>query len=149
MTVYSDVKLLHPKFRGVAINLAKSLEAGYKSGETQTLFKIFETFRDPVRQLDALSKGTTKAGIFQSAHALGLACDFVGNLSNDEAIALGEKIGERVLPGWCWHSSLDWDYLTKKAKRFGLITISWDRPHVQHPEAADVLKRLSNVAYMT
>lgn len=147
--IYSDVNLLHPKFRGVAINLAKSLDAGYKSGATKTNFKVFETFRDPIRQKDLLAKRTTKAGIFQSAHALGLAVDFVPWLDNSEALALGNQTGESVFPGWNWSNVHDWDYLTKKAKAFGLVTISWDRPHTQHPEAASIIKKLSDVAYMT
>lgn len=146
---HSDTRLLHPKFARVAINLQKRLIADHQAGVTKTLFKLFETYRDPMRQLEALAKRTSKAGIFESAHQLGLAADFVPYIDGNEAIALGEKIGERVNPGWNWNSSHDWDHLTNTAKRFGLVTISWDRPHVQHPEAAAIIHKLKNIAYMT
>lgn len=143
--IIRDMKVLHPKFRRLAEGLNQSLARGYEAGETQTRFEVFETFRDPVRQLELLAKGTTKAGPWQSGHAFGLACDFVPVIDNAEAIALGNQIGERVLPGWSWHSSHDWDYLTKKAKAFGLGTISWDRPHVQHPRLNELLLFMKNL----
>lgn len=143
--IFNDLSLLHPKFSGIASRLAQSLNVGYKTGETKTYYKVFETFRDPWRQKDLLAKGTTKAGPYQSAHQLGLAIDFVPYIDATQALKIADILGERVLPGWSWWSGHDWDYLTKKAKALGLSTIEWDRPHVQHPRAAELLLRLKNI----
>ena len=85
MTIIRDLRLLHPKFGRAAGLLHQDLIRAYEAGETKTLFKVFETFRDPRRQLDALKKGVSKAGMYQSAHAFGMAADFVPFLSPYEA----------------------------------------------------------------
>ena len=143
--IISDLNLLHPKFRGVAYRLRDELARTYKSGETKTRFEVFETFRSPIRQADLLAKKTTKAGPFESAHQFGLAVDFVPYIDGDQAIALADKLGERVFPGWNWHSSHEWDHLTKVAHRFSLVTIEWDRPHIQHPEVGKLLHTLRHI----
>lgn len=134
MTIYRDMSLLHPKFFGAARKLEQALTVAYQSGLTKTNFKVFETFRDPIRQADLLVKKATKAGPFASAHQLGLACDFVPYLTAEEATKLSERIGERVWPGWNWHSSNDYSLLKTEAMKVGLeVPIPWDLCHVQHP----------------
>ena len=134
MAIYRDTALLHPKFRRLCEGLAQDLIRRYEAGETKTRFEIFETFRDPSRQLDLLKKGATKAGIFQSAHNFGLAADFVAYIDGQQAHDMGDLAGEKVLAGWSWHASNDWRFLRLRAEAFGLqIPIAWDLGHVQSP----------------
>lgn len=112
-------KSLHPKAREVFALLTHRLEQGYRAGATKTLFKPFEGYRSPERQdyLFTVEK-TTRARGWQSAHNYGLAVDFVAY--NDGS--------------WSWEGSEDWDFLREAATNCGLMcTISWDRPHVEHP----------------
>ena len=140
MTIYRDMSLLHPKFRGRADALAEYLISAYETNLTKTRFHVFETFRDPARQSELLTKRVTKAGPFESAHQFGLAVDFVPYLSPDEALALGNRIGERVLPDWNWHSSHEYSFLSAAAKKFDLsVPIAWDPCHVQHPKWSEIL----------
>lgn len=135
MTIIRDTKLFHPKFARAAGALDKLLRGGYETGITKTNFKLFESYRHPIRQNDLLAKGTSKARQFTSAHQLGLAGDWVPYLSTVEAEALSERIGERVFPGWNWHSSHDWLFLRKCAQQVGLdVPMNWDRAHVEHPD---------------
>lgn len=134
MAIYRDMTLLSPKFGRACRALDDYLVRAYQTGETKTLFKVFETYRDPLRQNDLLTKKVTKAGAFQSAHQFGLACDFVPHLSPEEAALLSERKGERVLPGWNWDASHDYRFLATAAERFELtVPISWDPCHVEHP----------------
>lgn len=135
MTIHSDIALLNPKFSLVVRRLHEYLIDAHETGRTKTRFEVFETFRDPMRQADLLKKGTSKAGPFQSAHQFGLAVDFVPYLSGEEALALGTRIGERVNPGWSWHSSHDYEFLLKSASEFKLSmpVFAWDKCHVEHP----------------
>lgn len=144
--IISDLNLLHPKFRGVAYRLRDILTSDHQAGITKTRFEVFETFRSPQRQADLLAKKTTKAGPFESAHQFGLAIDFVPYITGDEANALAESIGEGVFPGWNWHSSHDWEHLRKVAKRLSLVTIDWDKPHVQHPDFGKILYNFRNLS---
>lgn len=141
----SDIKLLHPKFRGVVRGLQADLTLAYETGRTKTRFELYETFRDPLRQADLFAKGVTKAGPWESLHQFGLAADFVPYLSNEEAIELSHAKGERVMPGWNWDSSHEWDYLTNRAKSFSLVTLDWDRTHVQHSRGYELLKFLKDM----
>jgi len=144
--IIRDTRLLHPKFRFAVENLAKDLIRSYETGRTKTRFEVFETFRHPFRQADLLAKGTTKAGMWESAHQYGLAVDFVPVIDAEMAAILSEKKGERVWPGWNWDSEHDWDYLSNRAKTFGLVTpLSWDRPHVQHPLWPQLQRELKNL----
>ena len=104
MTIYSDVSLCNPKFAASVTRLHKYLIDAHETGRTKTRFEIFETFRTPMRQRELIAKGVSKAGPFQSAHQFGLAVDFVPFLSPNEARELAERTGERVFPGWNWHS---------------------------------------------
>lgn len=125
-TIERRIETLHPEFAPIVRRLAEALAGDYKSGLTKTDFQVFETYRSPMRQLDLLAKGTTKAGPFQSAHGFGLAVDFV------------PRVGGR----WTWEvQSSEWDYLRQKAKAFGLAnSIQWDRPHVEHPRWSAIRK---------
>ena len=135
MTIINDMRLLHPKFAGAAEKLAKSCTTAYEAGVTKTNFKVFETFRNPTRQNELFAKGTSKARQFSSAHQLGMAIDMVPYLSPKEAAALGERIGERVFPGWNWHSSHDWLFLKNTAEKCGLARpLDWDLAHIEHPQ---------------
>lgn len=143
--IISDTKFLHPKFSGVALELHKRVIRMHKTGRLKTRFEIFETFRDPLRQMDLLTKGVTKAGKFQSAHQFGLAVDLVPVIDGNEAIALSELTGERHFPGWSWHSSHEWEAMHEVAKSLGLVTISWDKPHVEHPQATEIINHLKSL----
>lgn len=120
-TVERRTETLHPKMSAIVLRLAKALRTDYETGVTKTFFDIFETYRSPERQLYLLSKGTTKAGAWQSAHNFGLAVDFVPHTNGI----------------WTWDvERVEWDYMINKAKTFGLLagTISWDLPHIEHPK---------------
>ena len=134
MTIYSDMSLCNPEFAARATRLHKYLIDAHETGRTKTRFEIFESYRTPMRQRDLLKKGVSKAGPFQSAHQFGLAMDFVPHLSPEEAAALSASTGERVFPGWNWHSSHDYRFLATAAQLFKLtVPISWDPCHVEHP----------------
>lgn len=134
MTIYSDLSLCNAEFRARATRLHKYLIDAHETGRTKTRFEVFETYRDPIRQTDLIKKGVSKAGPFQSAHQFGLAADFVPFLTPEEAAALSATTGERVFPGWNWHSSHDYGFLAAAAQRFKLaVPLEWDRVHVEHP----------------
>ena len=122
LVINRSVDLLHPKARAQFASLAQDLVLEHQAGRAQTLFKLYEGFRHPSRQVHLIAKGTTKAGPWQSAHQFGLAADFVP-----------------VEPGsnwmWTWDvPSAEWNYLHEMARRRGLLApISWDKPHIQHP----------------
>ena len=141
--IVRDMTLLHPKLIGLARKLQKALIAGHESGLTKTRFEVFETYRDPSRQADLFIKKATKAGPYASAHQFGLAIDFVPYITAEEAAKLGERIGERVLPGWNWHSSNDYSFLKTEAMKVGLVVpISWDLCHVEHPNWPSVSRAI-------
>lgn len=123
-----DMNLVHPTVRAKFVGLAKALREGFEKGETTTLFLPFETYRSPQRQLYLWTHTTsTKSQPWESAHQLGLAVDFA---PHDTAKPEGR--------GWYWKEKedpstpIDWAYLKKTAKRFGLtVPIAWDKGHVQ------------------
>lgn len=126
----SDLACLHPEFRAICERLLKNLTRLHKSGELQLRFEVFETCRSIGRQQRLFAEGVTKARGNQSPHNFGLACDFVPNLNQLEARALGRK------PGWYWPEISDpsWKILQQQAAMLGLKTIPWDKPHVEHPD---------------
>lgn len=145
MTIIRDLTLLHPKFRRAAMLLDQDCRRAYETGITQTSFKVFETFRNPSRQNDLFAKGASKARQFSSAHQLGMAVDMVPYLSPQEASELGERIDERVLPGWNWHSSHDYAFLKKAAEARGLARpLDWDLVHIEHPQWPLLLEFVKN-----
>lgn len=120
--ILRDISLLHPIVVPAFTELQDRLNRAFRAGDVQILFRPFETYRSPSRQL-ALTKQkpiVTKAMPWQSAHQYGLAADFVG------VTAKGE---------WTWDLDLqDWDFLTTQAEFCGLEQpIGWDRPHIQAP----------------
>lgn len=123
---------LHIKARDTFAELARRLERRYKGGFTKTLFKPFEGYRTPERQdwLFTVEK-TTKARGWQSAHNYGLAVDFV-------------PLSDPMNAGsWDWSNHHDWDLLRLEATQLGLLcTISWDRPHVEHPIWSSIRKQV-------
>ena len=141
MTIHNDIALLHPKFGRKCKRLAEYLIDAYETGRTKTRFEVFETFRDPMRQNDLLRKGVSKAMAWQSAHQFGLAVDFVPYITPLEAAALAEDRGEKVLPGWNWAATHDYDFLAASAKLHNVLTpIKWDPCHVQAPEFEEIRK---------
>ena len=65
-----------------------------------------------------MRKGASEAGMFQSAHNFGLACDFVAVIDHQTAHDLGDMTGEKVLAGWSWHADNDWRFLRTRAEAF-------------------------------
>jgi hypothetical protein len=125
--VIRDIGLLHPRAKTAFGSLRNELEDAFKRGKTRTYFKVFETYRTPERQTELLAGGTTKAGMFRSAHQFGLAVDFVP--FNDGT--------------WSWDLRHDWDFLRAAARGLGLKNeIAWDRAHVEHPVFEEVQKAL-------
>lgn len=120
VSVLRDLELLHPVARPVFLRLAQLLDADFIAGRTSTLFRPFETYRTPQRQLllfQANKSKTTNAGPWSSAHQYGLAVDFVAYRDQ-----------------WSWDASEDWDHLRARATEVGLRNdIAWDRAHVEHP----------------
>jgi len=129
-TVYSDIQLLNPDFRVRVVNLQKLLDAAYKARTLKVAFRIFETFRSPIRQIELRRQGVSKAGEWDSSHQYGLAVDFVPYLTKAEAAERGVK------PGWAWLPASDecWVVLEACAEQAGLVCpIDWDKPHVEDP----------------
>lgn len=146
MTIYRDISLLHPKFGRAAGLLYQDLVRAYEAGVTKTNFKIFETFRDARRQNDLLKKAVSKAGMYQSAHAYGLAADFVPVLTPLQAERLANAKGEAVFPGWSWDASHDWSFLRERARNYGIdVPIDWDPAHVQHPDFDHILRAWAKI----
>jgi len=73
----SDMKLLHPRFMEQFLLLEYDLASTWRGGDTATWFRPFETYRHPMRQLDALRNKTSRAGPYEAQHHLALAVDFV------------------------------------------------------------------------
>lgn len=135
---HTDLALLHSEMEGPVRALADDLALAYQTGQAEFLFEVFETYRSLDRQARLLAKGTTKAPPGKSAHNFGLACDFVPFISQADATALGVK------HGWYWPSAThsDWNLLGDLASTHGLIQpISWDRPHIEHPNWKMIIKR--------
>lgn len=142
-TTYRGPGLLHPKLSASAVSLGKTLVRAYETKRTQFRFEIFETFRSPARQDYLLSRKTTKAGKWQSAHQFGLAVDFVPYLTQWEAAAVGGKAG------WFWPDIGDecWEFLGNEAQKFGLSRpYRWDGSHVEHPLFREIMKTIEGAA---
>lgn len=124
-------ELVHPKARGAFMRLEEELMRQVLAGESDVLFKPFEGYRTPERQLELYKKGTTKAVPFQSAHQYGLAVDYVPY---------------DPVTGWFWPEASDpaWNILSHAATQYGLLQpIPWDRPHIEHPLWRAVKGRLA------
>jgi len=120
-SVQRDLKLLAPICRPKFEKLADILLRDFRDKKTRSKFRVFETYRSPMRQ-DYLFEQTksTKARAWQSAHQFGLAADFVPV----------DEVGF-----WSWHDTEDWNWLGQRARDCGLSQpITWDRPHICAPE---------------
>ena len=125
MIIYKDLDKLHHIVREALISLMTTIHA------EQLHFKIFETWRDPLRQMILYCQGREYPGAKitwskMSLHSVGLAVDFVlcdsnGNLTSDS---------------WKYEGYEDrWDRFGELAKQYGF---EWggdwktpDRPHIQ------------------
>lgn len=131
-----DLRNLHPiafdAFSELAIDLTEQVERG----NTDTVFRVFEGYRSPMRQrfLYEQEPRVTQANAWQSAHNFGLAVDFVPWVFKD---------GQHV---WSWADEHPWDFLKERAKIFGLhVPIAWDRGHVEHQAWRDHKWMLRNM----
>lgn len=131
--IHRDLGLCHPKAFDNFRQLTLMLESTHRNKMARTLFKPFETYRHPYRQIDLAEdpRGVTKATAFSSAHQFGLAVDYVAWDG-----------------GWSWDAKHDWDYLEHCAVLCGLrVPMKWDRAHVEHPAWPDLhegLKHMTN-----
>jgi len=117
---YSGWELCHP----LAVKAFRSLESDLASASVYDgrgyQFRVFETYRTPQRQRLMIESGTSRARMFQSAHQVGLAVDFVPWNESKK---------------WHWDIPIeDWSILKGKAIAHGLdVPLSWDKAHVEHP----------------
>lgn len=119
-TIIRQIHALHPLVQRQFEELAFALKADFKAKRTLTDFRVFETYRTPMRQLEILTlTKNTKAGPYRSAHQYGLAADFVPFTSF-----------------WSWDAEHDYAHLAKRALDFGLKVpyAGWDKVHVEHPD---------------
>jgi hypothetical protein len=129
MTVVRSLDLIHPRARMKFRELERQLISAFRAGKTSSDFRVFETYRSPMRQqaIYEESSGHTGAQAYESAHQYGLAVDYV-------------PFNGGV---WSWDQKHDWDFLRAAARGLGLKNdLSWDRPHVEHPVWEDVKKVL-------
>lgn len=114
----ADMNLLHPRCRDDFMLLMRDLTKGFEEREVKVWFRPFETYRHPMRQLEALRNKTSRAGMYSSAHQFGLAVDFVA-WDNGR---------------WHWPPAEDasWTYLRQRSIARGLRNeLDWDRAHVE------------------
>lgn len=125
--VCRDLSLIHPVARGQVDRLQARLLELHARHEC-VLFDVFETYRSPERQTFVQRTGNSRARMYESAHQLGLAVDFV------------PKIGG----SWSWAvHAREWDVLRREATLVGLVcNLDWDRAHVEHPAWRRVLPYL-------
>ncbi|MCB1492248.1 MAG: D-alanyl-D-alanine carboxypeptidase family protein [Rhodobiaceae bacterium] len=123
VSVQRDTSVLHPAIRDAVLEVEKKLNA------EKIPFKIFEAYRSPQRQAFLFSKGRTRSGpkvtnapAWSSFHQYGLAVDFV-------------LFRPDVKGGWSWDTSgkwgRAWDRLHEVGAEFGLMPLSWEKPHLQ------------------
>lgn len=121
----AEMSYLHDDARDLFLLLMRDLTKSFEEGIVKKWLRPFETFRHPARQLEALRNRTSRAGMYQSAHAFGLAVDFVP-WENGR---------------WLWPPNEDpcWAFLRERATARGLqCRLDWDRAHVEHPMWEDL-----------
>lgn len=112
-----DVDMLHPIARPAFAELLARLGALHRSGRLPVEFRLYETFRSPLRQA-YLMRSVLAAQPYESPHQFGLAAELV-------VWSEGR---------WSWDSEHPWDRLEIEADRAGLsIPVRWDRSTVVHP----------------
>ncbi len=95
----SNLETVHPAIRRAVEQVQSDLAA-------QGLpFALYETFRGRDRQESGKSRGTSKAGMWESYHNYGTAVDFVGRTPSGQ---------------WSWDQSLPWTRLGEIYERAGL-----------------------------
>lgn len=126
---HDALDLLHPRCILAFERCRDDLAAAFTLGKTPVLFRPFETFRSPARQLEVFRAGNSRARPWLSPHNYGLACDF----------APVDAEGR-----WTWDIRPEhWGIVRECAIRFGMdAPISWDRGHVQHPLWNDLRQTL-------
>lgn len=128
-----DTDCLVPVFRQRLLRTMAELDHMYVVGQTPTRFKVFETYRDPMRQLVLYRAGKSKALPFKSEHQFGLAADVVP--LDSEGRFTWEPADESA-----------WLTLRSTAIRYGLDTpIQWDKAHVCMPRVWSELRTLLQV----
>lgn len=122
----ADMSLLHHDCRADFYLLMGDLQRDFTHKKINVLFKPFEVYRHPSRQLEALNQKTSRARPYESAHQFGMAVDFVPF--------------DPATQRWSWRDGPHWDYLRDRARaRKLLCELNWDRAHVEHPRYADML----------
>lgn len=122
MARISTIGLLDVQFQSRLAKLFRELE------HSHIPLGVFESIRSPSRQGELFARGrdaskgdygrtVTRARAYQSAHQFGLAVDLVFHVD-------GEWTWDEPAPG-------SWDEMTRLAKRCGLETLSFERPHIQ------------------
>ena len=126
---------LHPVCRGAFALLQVRLLAAYEAGGIRNRFMMFTGYRSPSEQDGLYAQGRTRVGAkvtnapaWTSAHQFGLAVDFVPHDPGR---------------GWHWDDDADWKGLKALAHDRGLKNdLSWDRPHVWHPDHDVMVRRV-------
>lgn len=121
---YTDLMLLHPHAIKQFENMYQDLKSRFAARSTLTEFRVFETYRSPVRQQELWARRpkVTRAQAWQSAHQVGLAVDFVPWHNGR----------------WSWSEKHNYDLLKEVAEAHGLrVPMVWDRCHVEHPNWRD------------
>lgn len=123
-----NIGAMHPRARGGFEKLiaAAATQPFRLPIAAYCIFRPFEGFRDPMRQLYLVSETkSTKAGPWQSAHQYGVAVDFAVWCEKDNRSSVGF---------WAWPDEAPWERLAEMARMFSLdVPIAWDRGHVVHP----------------
>lgn len=116
------IRNLHPVALQQFRKLTEDLERAHKDSYSNWCFRPFEGLRSPIKQEELFAKRppVTHVGAWKSPHQYGLAVDFVPYNVARQA--------------WSWEAPVDWTVLKTLAAANGLRnTISWDKPHVEHP----------------
>lgn len=138
--IHRDSVLLHPEARPLFQKFIGQLLDARRDRQINTHFRVFESYRSPLRQelLYAQGRGepgniVTNARAWQSAHNYGLAIDVVPYYTKEEAESLNIN-GGRAGFFWDHAPKEEWDFVHNLARSMGFEDrIPWDSPHIQHP----------------
>lgn len=121
-----DVSLLHQKLRAAVPDIIVEVNASREARRGGFTLHLFEGARPPSRQealykrgrdpkADDFGRTVTRARAYQSAHQFGEGMDLVF-----------KKDGV-----WTWESDAPWSVMESEVRARGLVTLSFERPHVQ------------------